>query len=158
MLGENEKCPSLAVADFGCCYSDKQHGLNMPYRTPDVDRGGNAALMAPEVLERFSFRQTRVQFLQSTFRLPFFQVITAQPGIFSSVNYSKADVWAVGTLAYEIFTRNNPFYESRNRSDSRALFNATYTDDMLPELPAEMPPVIARVIRSILTRNPSKVT
>lgn len=44
-----DNCPTLVVTDFGCCLSDRYYGLKMPYRTPDTDRGGNAALMAPEV-------------------------------------------------------------------------------------------------------------
>ena len=44
-----ENCPLLAVTDFGSCLSDKYYGLNLPYKTPDVDKGGNVALMAPEV-------------------------------------------------------------------------------------------------------------
>lgn len=39
----------LAVTDFGCCLADRTNGLYMPYRTYDTDKGGNAALMAPEV-------------------------------------------------------------------------------------------------------------
>ena len=32
------------------------------------------------------------------------------PGLFSFIDYSKADVWSTGTLAYEIFGFENPFY------------------------------------------------
>lgn len=42
-------CPTLAVTDFGCCLADKAVKLSMPFRTLDTNRGGNAALMAPEV-------------------------------------------------------------------------------------------------------------
>lgn len=42
-------CPALAITDFGCCLADKDNGLNLPYKTADTDRGGNIALMAPEV-------------------------------------------------------------------------------------------------------------
>lgn len=42
-------CPTLAITDFGCCLADKDNGLNLPYKTVDTDRGGNVALMAPEV-------------------------------------------------------------------------------------------------------------
>lgn len=45
----NDVCPTLAITDFGCCLSDKNNGLHLPYKTADTDRGGNVALMAPEV-------------------------------------------------------------------------------------------------------------
>lgn len=45
----NDVCPALAITDFGCCLADKDNGLNLPYKTVDTDRGGNIALMAPEV-------------------------------------------------------------------------------------------------------------
>ena len=31
------------------------------------------------------------------------EVANAVPGIFSFINYEKADVWSCGTMAYEIF-------------------------------------------------------
>lgn len=43
-------CPTLVVTDFGCCLSDNQYGLVLPYKSPEIDKGGNAALMAPEVM------------------------------------------------------------------------------------------------------------
>ena len=47
---ETDNCPSLVITDFGCCLADKSHGLYLPYNTHDIDKGGNAALMAPEVI------------------------------------------------------------------------------------------------------------
>ncbi|XP_065219341.1 serine/threonine-protein kinase Pink1, mitochondrial [Planococcus citri] len=128
--GENN-CPTLVVTDFGCCLSDRYYGLKMPYRTPDMDRGGNAALMAPEVA-------------------------TAQAGMFSTIDYSKSDIWTVGTLAYEIFTGMNPFYKQITKEQGTVLRNTTYTDDMLPELPAEVPSLISRLVRNMLAKNPAK--
>lgn len=87
----------LVLSDFGCCWHDPRFGFKCPYPTEDMDKGGNAALMAPEVAN-------------------------AEPGLFSFINYSKADVWATGTLAYEIFGLKNPFYHTKqNRGlDSRS--------------------------------------
>lgn len=83
---------------------------------------------------------------------------TAQAGMFSSIDYSKADVWTSGTLAYEIFTGQNPFYRQFVKKDSRdALRNTTYTEDMLPDLPSEVPSVISNLIRALLVKNPAKV-
>lgn len=48
-LSESDACPSLVITDFGCCLADSSLGLSMPYRTIDTDKGGNVALMAPEV-------------------------------------------------------------------------------------------------------------
>lgn len=77
--------------------------------------------------------------------------------MFSSIDYSKADVWTIGTIAYEIFTKRNPFYRYKNQTEKEVLRNSTYTDDMLPELPTEVPAVISRLIHALLARNPSKV-
>lgn len=46
----DDTCPLLVVTDFGCCLADRVHGLSLPYHSPDTDKGGNTALMAPEVL------------------------------------------------------------------------------------------------------------
>ena len=69
----------------------------------------------------------------------------------------RDSVWTVGTIAYEIFTKRNPFYKYKNQTDNEVLRNSTYTDDMLPQLPADVPTVISRLIHAILARNPSKV-
>lgn len=47
--GDYAECPGVVITDFGCCLSDNVNGLSLPYKSPDTDRGGNAALMAPEV-------------------------------------------------------------------------------------------------------------
>ena len=82
-------CPRLVISDFGCCLADPRHGLLLPYPTAEVDKGGNAALMAPEVA-------------------------MAVPGTFAAIDYSKADLWAAGTIAYEIFGERNPFYHGKS--------------------------------------------
>ena len=88
---------TLVLSDFGCCWYNPSHGFKCPYPTEDVDKGGNAALMAPEVAN-------------------------AVPGLFSFIDYSKADIWAAGALAYEVFGLQNPFYGTKkNRGlDSRS--------------------------------------
>lgn len=42
-------CPWLVITDFGCCLADKRVGLQLPFTSWYVDRGGNGCLMAPEV-------------------------------------------------------------------------------------------------------------
>lgn len=42
-------CPWLVIADFGCCLADEHVGLQLPFTSWYVDRGGNGCLMAPEV-------------------------------------------------------------------------------------------------------------
>ena len=39
----------VVLTDFGCCWANSKFGFKCPYITEDVDKGGNAALMAPEV-------------------------------------------------------------------------------------------------------------
>ena len=80
---EEAGCPRLVISDFGCCLAGG--GMSLPFVTWETDRGGNAALMAPEVAK-------------------------AKPGIFANIRYDKADVWTAGALAYEIFGAENPFY------------------------------------------------
>ena len=70
----------------------------LPYRTYDTDKGGNAALMAPEVA-------------------------LARPGTFVNIRYDKSDLWTAGTIAYEMFGQINPFY----RDKDRLLDSRTYT-------------------------------
>ena len=43
-------CPRLVIADFGCCLADRRWGLRLPFISEEVNRGGNAFLMAPEVI------------------------------------------------------------------------------------------------------------
>lgn len=125
---ETDNCPSLVITDFGCCLADKNHGLYLPYNTHDVDKGGNVALMAPEV-------------------------ITAEPGPFTNINYTKADLWTVGTIAYEIFGMNNPFQDGK---DKPSLKNHNYTDQDLPPLPSNVPTIISALVKNMLSRNTYK--
>jgi len=123
----DETCPLLAVTDFGCCLADRVHGLSLPYHSPDTDKGGNTALMAPEV-------------------------VCCEPGPFTSISYAKSDVWAVGAIAYELYGMENPFYSS----GASTLNNVSYSEDDLPPLPEGVPITIANLIHNLLLRNPSK--
>ncbi|OXU24810.1 hypothetical protein TSAR_016589 [Trichomalopsis sarcophagae] len=126
---ESDNCPTLVITDFGCCLADKNHGLYLPYNTHDTDKGGNAALMAPEI-------------------------VTAEPGPFTSLNYTKSDLWTVGTIAYEIFGMKNPFYGSVK--EKAMLKNYDYKDEDLPPLPETVPEIISALVRNILTRSTYK--
>ncbi|KAI1231401.1 hypothetical protein IHE44_0007848 [Lamprotornis superbus] len=107
--------------------SDENIGLRLPFTSSYVDRGGNGCLMAPEV-------------------------ITASPGPGTVINYSKADAWAVGAIAYEILGLANPFY---GHGDS-ALESRSYQEDQLPSLPNHVPFEVKQVIKMLLQRDPSK--
>lgn len=82
------------------------------------------------------------------------KVACAKPGPFTSINYSKADLWSVGTLAYEIFGQGNPF---SGQAAQAQLHNRTYSDEELPALPDEIPAPLRSLVYAILARNPSKV-
>lgn len=127
---ETDNCPTLVVTDFGCCLADKDHGLYLPYNIQDIDKGGNVALMAPEV-------------------------ITAEPGPFTKINYTKSDLWTAGSIAYEIFGMQNPFHGEKG--ERIALTNYNYTEDLLPTLPENVPPIVTAIIKNALSRNPYKV-
>ncbi|XP_032413906.1 serine/threonine-protein kinase PINK1, mitochondrial [Xiphophorus hellerii] len=78
-------CPRLVITDFGCCLTQNDSSLQLPFNNMWVSRGGNASLMAPEV-------------------------VTAAPGPDVVIDYTKTDAWAVGAISYEIFGQQNPFY------------------------------------------------
>jgi len=118
--------PQLVITDFGCCLADSHHGLRLPYRTYDTDKGGNAALMAPEVA-------------------------LARPGAFVNIRYDKSDLWTAGTIAYEMFGQINPFY----RDKDKLLDSRTYTQADLPPMPASAPPLVSALVHSILSPSPS---
>ncbi|NWS09199.1 serine/threonine-protein kinase PINK1, mitochondrial [Motacilla alba alba] len=120
-------CPWLVITDFGCCLADENVGLRLPFTSSYVDRGGNGCLMAPEV-------------------------ITASPGPGTVINYSKADAWAVGAIAYEILGLANPFY---GHGDS-TLESRSYQEDQLPSLPNHVPLEVRQVIKMLLQRDPNK--
>lgn len=130
--------PVVVLSDFGCCLADRRHGLQLPYTSADVDKGGNAALMAPEIIAQL-------------------------PGTFSVLDYGKSDLWACGALAYEIFGRPNPFYAQQqpqgaaadgDRDGGGGLRNSSYTDEQLPRLPAAVPSIVRHLVENILQRNP----
>ncbi|XP_071451935.1 serine/threonine-protein kinase Pink1, mitochondrial-like [Hetaerina americana] len=129
-LSEGEDWPILVVSDFGCCLADRKLGMRLPYHTPDTDKGGNAALMAPEV-------------------------VTVVPGPFTTINYAKSDAWAVGAVAYELFGSINPFYLKAD-GQRPLLRSSTYDEDKLPTLPSTVPSVICALIKNLLHRDPSK--
>lgn len=124
-----ESAPILVISDFGCCLADRLNGLHQPYPSYDIDKGGNIALMAPEIVNQ-------------------------RPGTFSVLNYTKSDLWAVGAIAYEIFGMHNPFYGSRECPE---LKSGNYKEEDLPELPNTVPLVIRELVRNILSPNPNRV-
>ena len=80
-LNPNSDIPWLVISDFGSCLTT----LELPFQSEEVCRGGNRALMAPEI-------------------------ICAKSGPFVTLDYSRSDLWAVGAIAYELFNGLNPFY------------------------------------------------
>ncbi|RWS19406.1 serine/threonine-protein kinase PINK1-like protein [Leptotrombidium deliense] len=115
--------PWLTLTDFGTCCTS----LRLPFTSHDVCRGGNLALMAPEV-------------------------VTAEPGPFASIDYSMADLWSSATIAYEIFNGKNPFYPQQGY---KCLQSSRYDENQLPDLPKTAPKPISLLIKNILRRNPS---
>lgn len=121
--------PSLVLSDFGCCIADKVNGLKVPYPSGEIDKGGNTALMAPEIINK-------------------------QPGTFSVLNYSKSDLWACGAIAYEIFGSRNPFYGNKN--DPNILKNVNYHERDLPALNENVPLLVQQLVQNLLCRNPTE--
>ncbi|XP_028849849.1 serine/threonine-protein kinase PINK1, mitochondrial-like [Denticeps clupeoides] len=117
--------PRLVITDFGCCLAERDRGLQLPFSSWWVDRGGNSCLMAPEVA-------------------------AAVPGPGVVIDYSKADAWAVGAMAYELFGQKNPFY------GPCGLEGRSYQEKQLPALPSNVPADVRLVVRLLLRRNPNK--
>ncbi|KAM8864708.1 serine/threonine-protein kinase PINK1, mitochondrial [Spinachia spinachia] len=122
---DSDGCPRLVITDFGCCLAQSNADLRLTFNSTCVDKGGNASLMAPEVA-------------------------TAVPGYGAVIDYSKADAWAVGAIAYEIFGQPNPFYQAGG------LQSKSFQEKQLPPLPSGDPADVQLVIRLLLRRNPSK--
>ncbi|CAG2188266.1 PINK1 [Mytilus edulis] len=124
-----QSVPKLVIGDFGCCLADTEYGQKIPYFTSDTDRGGNCSLMAPEIS-------------------------TAIPGKDIWLDYSKADLWAVGTIIYELFSMDNPFYG--NQSGQGLQDSRTYREQDLPSLPDTVPHIVKLLVRLCLSRDPTK--
>lgn len=118
-------CPRLVISDFGCCLTQSDCSLQLPFNSMWVSRGGNASLMAPEVA-------------------------AAVPRCGVVIDYSKADAWAVGAIAYEILGQSNPFYRAVG------LESRTYQEKQLPHLPSSVPGDLQLVVQLLLRRNPNK--
>lgn len=80
-------------------------------------------------------------------------MITASPGPGTVINYSKADAWAVGAIAYEILGLANPFYGHGDLT----LESRSYREDQLPSLPHHVPLEVKQVVKMLLQRDPNKV-
>ncbi len=122
-LSGGPEFPSAVVSDFGCCLADRSD-LRLPFPTKHVDRGGNVALMAPEVA-------------------------SASPGVFATIDYGKADLWAVGAMAYEMFGASNPFYGRHHLTSS----NFAWPSD-LPALPDHVPHSVSSLVLQLLHPDP----
>ncbi|XP_037075914.1 serine/threonine-protein kinase PINK1, mitochondrial-like isoform X2 [Pollicipes pollicipes] len=124
-LGGGRQQPRLVIADFGCCLAEPDGRLAVPFNSWDVDRGGNVALMPPEIA-------------------------AGRPGRFAWLDFSQADVWAVGAIAHEILGGANPFYGA-DRLDS-----VTYAESELPPLPEAVPPLLRLLVAAMLRRSPAE--
>ena len=79
------------------------------------------------------------------------QVINAVPGLLSRIDYTKADVWAVGAIAYEIFGGKNPFY------GEQSLISDSYKREELPALPGNVSNTFQRLVAAMLAVEPREV-
>ena len=84
-------------------------------------------------------------------------MVLAEPGPFTSINFSKSDAWAIGAIAYEIFGQENPFY-STTTGVKPMINSATYTESDLPPLPDNVPAIISHLVHNLLSCSPSQVS
>lgn len=80
------------------------------------------------------------------------QVAAAEPGPGVEIDYSKADAWAVGAIAYEIFGQPNPF------SSATGLESRRYQEKELPLLGVNVPSYVELVVMLLLRKNPNTVS
>jgi len=125
-LDGGHEYPHLVITDFGCCLADKHNKLRLSFTSPDTYRGGNCALMPPEVS-------------------------SAIPGPFTSISYGKSDLWSAATVAYQIFGGSNPFLSF---AEKRGLDSRKYEMKQLPQMPAGTPHIVSQLIRSSLSVMP----
>ena len=125
-LAGGPQFPHLVITDFGCCLADRRSRLRLSYTSWDTDKGGNAALMAPEVSR-------------------------ATPGTFTSINYEKSDLWTAATLAYQIYGADNPFYSLDSRTYSMSDLPTFPSSSS-----SSSSPLIALLVRAILEPSPAR--
>lgn len=75
------------------------------------------------------------------------KICTARPGPQAVLDYRKSDLWASGTLLYEFFSQENPFFHGKLQPDK-------YDDQNLPALSSS---ILDGLVHRILRKNPDKV-
>ncbi len=97
--------------------------LRKPYSTEESHRLGKIGI---------DFKEYVTTSDAGDFDVDFPQILCAEPGRGVTLDYSRSDLWTVGTLAYELFGCWNPFY--RNSAGQR-LDSRSYSEADLPPLP-----------------------
>ncbi|KAI3411857.1 hypothetical protein GPALN_001919 [Globodera pallida] len=113
--------PHLVLSDFGTALATGKWTVICDDDMADL--GGNVALRAPEIRR-------------------------VSPAPDTHLNFEMADTWAAGTLAYEIFTGQNPFYQ--------LLSSETYSQRDLPILPLRIIEPIHRIVDEMLSVDPQQ--
>lgn len=107
-----EICPHLVITDFGCCLEDTTQQI--PYFIDGYGKEGNIEHRAPEISD-------------------------VQPGKGQFLDYTKADLWAVGVLAFEIFGISDHF---------------NWKTRQITHFPDTVPIIIQNLIRGLLVEDP----
>lgn len=121
------------------------HDMRTPYRNEFDDLGGlclqyygllNCSRMSLPYAGNISLRAPEIR--------------SAHPSPNCRVDYERADLWAAGTLAHEIYSGVNPFYNPQ-------LSSAEYSKADLPELPTGVPIAMRSLVDTILDKRPEMV-
>jgi len=99
-LSHGDEYPWLVITDFGFASTS----LKMRFVSEETVRGGNLALMAPEII--------------------------TPPG--NVLDYTSADLWSCGAIGYEIMNELNPFYLYEGQH--KVLFSYDYNESDLPDI------------------------
>ena len=104
--------------------ANKRLGLILPFASLDTDRGGNTALMAPEVAK-------------------------ARPGPWNSINYARSDLWTAGAIGFQIFGAENPFTVGGLSSRS---YTCSQLPKLPPASPALLTPLLRWILAPVPSR------
>ncbi len=125
---------SIVLCDFGCAVQLQDSSFNLPY-SHGILPGGNKAHLAPEVLNTF-------------------HRLRCNPSGKGTINYTKQESFAVGTLIHELSVREHPLNEYPLAFTGNGIVKYEVKD--IPPLAASYPKSFCSIVSDLLVPEPSK--